>query len=149
MVMIPHLNLNKIPNISKGRKTVTDSPKKQVLIVEDEERIRNIMKVFVRNEELEIDEAADGREALDKIFNKKYDLIILDLMLPKVDGYEVLSQVRKDDRMTDIPVIIISALTTDKDILKGFKGGANYYIPKPFDAKELVNSIELIMGIKY
>jgi DNA-binding response OmpR family regulator len=129
--------------------TVMESQKKQVLIIEDEERIRNIIKVFIRNISLEIDEAADGKEALDKIFNKKYDLIILDLMLPHVDGYEVLNQVRKDEEMSDIPVIITSALRSDKDILKGFKEGANYYIPKPFDAKEFVSSVELILGIEY
>jgi two-component system, OmpR family, alkaline phosphatase synthesis response regulator PhoP len=128
---------------------VTQTRTKQVLIVEDEEKIRNIIKVLVRHDNVEIDEAADGKEALDKVFTKKYDLIILDLMLPEIDGFEVLSQVRRDEETAEIPVIITSALSTDRDILKGFKEGANYYIPKPFEPQELVNSLELILGIKY
>lgn len=123
--------------------------KKRILLVEDEERIRKVISIIIRGEDIEIDEAGDGKEALEKIFSRDFDLIILDLMIPEIDGFGVLEKIRENERTVDLPVIIVSARSSDKDILEGLKGGANYYIPKPFEPQELVSSLELILGIKY
>jgi two-component system response regulator ResD len=123
--------------------------KKRILVVEDEERIRKIIGIIIRGEDIEIDEAVDGKEALDKVLNEKYHLVILDLMIPEIDGFGVLDKIRKNEATKDLPVIIVSARTSDRDILEGLKGGANYYIPKPFEPQELTSSLELILGIKY
>ena len=127
-----------------------DKPgKKKILIVEDEERIRKVINIIIRGENIEVDEASDGKEALDKIFSNEFDLVILDLMIPEIDGFDVLDKIRSDEKTEDLPVIIVSARSSDKDILQGLKGGANYYIPKPFEPQELISSLELILGIKY
>jgi CheY-like chemotaxis protein len=128
--------------------------KKKVLIVEDEERIRKVISIIIRNDELEIEEATDGQEALNKLeqnrtAEKKFDLIILDLMLPEVDGIKVLEKIRTDPVTEELPVIIVSAKSKDGDILDGLKKGANYYITKPFEPQELINSLGLILKIKY
>lgn len=123
--------------------------KKKILIVEDEERIRKVINIIIRGENIEVDEAADGKEALDKIFNDDFDLVILDLMIPEIDGFDVLKQIREKEETRELPVVIVSARSSDKDILEGLKGGANYYIPKPFEPQELISSLELILGIKY
>ncbi len=128
---------------------MSKSRHKRILVVEDEERIRKIISIIIRGEDIDIDEAADGKEALDKIFNEKYDLVILDLMIPEIDGFGVLEKVRENEETQDLPIIIVSARTSDRDILEGLKGGANYYIPKPFEPQELTSSLELILGIKY
>lgn len=128
---------------------MSENNKKRILVVEDEERIRKIIGIIIRGEDVEIEEAADGKEALDKVFNEHYDLIILDLMIPEIDGFGVLQKIRDNESTADLPVIIVSARTSDKDILEGLKGGANYYIPKPFEPQELTSSLELILGIKY
>lgn len=128
---------------------MSKSKRKRILVVEDEERIRKIISIIIRGEDIDIDEAADGKEALDKVFNEKYDLVILDLMIPEIDGFGVLEKIRDNPETADLPVIIVSARTSDRDILEGLKGGANYYIPKPFEPQELTSSLELILGIKY
>jgi len=135
-----------------GRKE--QSMKKKVLIVEDEERIRKVIGIIIKNDDLDIEEATDGQEALEKLkmnaaAEKKYDLIILDLMLPEVDGMKVLEKIRTDPVTEELPVIIVSAKSKDGDILDGLKKGANYYITKPFEPQELINSLGLILKIRY
>ncbi len=122
---------------------------KKILLVEDEERIRKIINIIIRGEDIEIDEAEDGAQALEKIKNNDFDLVILDIMIPEIDGFGVLEEIRNTEKTADLPVIIVSARTSDRDILEGLKGGANYYIPKPFEPQELISSLELILGIKY
>jgi DNA-binding response OmpR family regulator len=122
---------------------------KKVLIVEDEEKIRKVINILLKNDEVSIEEAESGTEALEKIKDGDYDLMILDLMLPGVDGMTILKNIRADSRTASMPVIVVSAKNLDQDILDGFQGGANYYITKPFEPKELIDSIELILGVKY
>jgi two-component system response regulator ResD len=122
---------------------------KRILLVEDEERIRKVINIIIRGEDILVDEAEDGALAVDKISKNDYDLVILDLMIPEIDGFGVLERIRGEERTRELPVIIVSARTSDKDILDGLKGGANYYIPKPFEPQELISSLELILGIKY
>lgn len=122
---------------------------KKILIVEDEEKIRKVINILVKSDEVAADEASDGMEALNKIKNNDYDLVILDLMLPVVDGMTILKDIRADSRTAALPVIVVSAKNLNQDLLDGFQGGANYYITKPFEPKELIDSIELILGVKY
>ena len=122
---------------------------KKVLIVEDEEKIRKVINILVKSDEVSADEASDGMEALNKIKDNDYDLVILDLMLPLVDGMTILKDIRADSRTATMPVILVSAKNLNQDLLEGFQGGANYYITKPFEPKELIDSIELILGVKY
>jgi len=126
-----------------------DNNPKKILLVEDEERIRKVINIIIRGDDIIIDEAEDGTQALQKITNNKYDLVILDLMIPEIDGFGVLEHIRNNEATEDLPVIIVSARSEDRDILQGLKGGANYYIPKPFEPQELISSLELILGIKY
>ncbi|MCD4782653.1 MAG: response regulator [Candidatus Eremiobacteraeota bacterium] len=126
-----------------------DKNPKKILLVEDEERIRKVINIIIRGDDIVIDEAEDGAEALKKIAKNDYDLVILDLMIPEIDGFGVLEHIRNTERTEDLPVIIVSARSEDRDILKGLKGGANYYIPKPFEPQELISSLELILRIRY
>ena len=106
-----------------------------VLIVDDEERIRDIIKEYLDFEGYTYDEASNGMEAIEKIKENEYSVVILDIMMPKVDGFTVVREVRK---FSDVPVIMLSARGEEYDKLFGFEMGVDDYITKPFSPKELV-----------
>lgn len=124
-------------------------PNKKILIVEDDQHIRKLLTILIRKDDVEIDEAIEGNEALQKLHDNHYDLVILDIMMPNVDGYSILKQLREVPATAQLPVIIVSAKTEDKDLMKGYSMGANYFITKPFEPQDLIHSIELILKIKY
>ncbi|BBE31817.1 DNA-binding response regulator [Tepiditoga spiralis] len=107
----------------------------KVLIVEDEEKIRWIIKDYLIEENFEISEANDGEQALDLFYKNKYNLIILDWMLPKIEGIDVCKEIRKS---SNVPIIMLTAKNLDNDQIKGFKNGADEYITKPFNPNLLV-----------
>ena len=114
----------------------------KILIVDDEERIRDIIKEYFDFEQFEYDEASDGIEALGKIKADEFDCVILDIMMPKVDGFTVLREIRK---FTQVPVIMLSARGEEYDKLFGFEMGVDDYITKPFSPKELVARIKAVL----
>lgn len=113
-----------------------------VLIVDDEDRIRDIIKEYLDFEGYTYDEASNGMEAIDKIKENEYSVVILDIMMPKVDGFTVVREVRK---FSDVPVIMLSARGEEYDKLFGFEMGVDDYITKPFSPKELVARVKAIL----
>lgn len=113
----------------------------KILIVDDEELIRNIIKEYCKNEGFETDEASDGLKAIKKIKNNDYDMLILDLMLPKLDGYSAYMQIKK---IKNIPTIVLTARNEESDKLLGFNLGIDDFITKPFSPKELMARIKAI-----
>ncbi len=108
----------------------------KVLIIEDDLTIRTGLKIWLEKSGFEILEAEDGKVALDKIKTEKYDIIILDVMLPYVDGYEILSHIRRT--LTDwVPVIMLTAKSQEDDKILGLELGADDYMVKPFSNREL------------
>lgn len=122
---------------------------KKILIVEDDQHIRKLFNILVRKDGIDIDEAVEGNEALEKLRSNRYDLVILDIMMPNVDGFSILKDMRERPETAQVPVIVVTAKTEDKDLMKGYSLGANYYITKPFEPQDLIHSIELILKIKY
>lgn len=122
---------------------------KKILIVEDDQHIRKLLNILIRKEDIQIDEAVEGNEALEKLASNTYDLVILDIMMPNVDGFQILKSMRETPATVSLPVIVVTAKTEDKDLMKGYSMGANYYITKPFEPQDLIHSIELILKVKY
>ncbi len=117
--------------------------KLRLLIVEDEEAILlGLTDLFVFHG-YAVDHSRDGREALDMARCGDYDLVILDVMLPSVDGFTICNEIRQHDR--DQPVIMLTAKTTEEDILTGLTLGADDYISKPFSVRELVLRVEAVL----
>lgn len=114
----------------------------KVLIVDDEELIRNIIKEYCYSEGYITDEAKDGLEAIDKVQNNDYDIIILDLMMPKLDGYSAYGQIKS---IKNIPTIVLSARSEEADKLLGFNLGVDDYMTKPFSPKELMARIKAVL----
>ena len=114
----------------------------KILIVDDEERIRDIIKEYLDFEGYTYDEASDGMEAIEKIKNNEYNVVVLDIMMPKIDGFTVVREVRK---FSQVPVIMLSARGEEYDKLFGFEMGVDDYITKPFSPKELVARIKAVL----
>jgi DNA-binding response OmpR family regulator len=114
----------------------------KILIVDDEKLIVKGLKFSIEADGYETDVAYDGEEALEKVKNNKYSLILLDLMLPKMDGMEVCRQIRT---FSDVPVIFLTAKGDDMDKILGFESGADDYIVKPFNVLEVKARIRVIM----
>ncbi|HBF43897.1 MAG TPA: two-component system response regulator [Desulfobacteraceae bacterium] len=112
--------------------------KKRVLIVDDEQDIVESIKFTLELEDIECLEAYDGEEALAKAKKENPDLIILDIMLPKMNGYKVARLLKFDESYKNIPVIMLTARTQQSDIELGEETGANEYVTKPFDMDMLV-----------
>ncbi|MDO5538723.1 MAG: response regulator transcription factor [Eubacteriales bacterium] len=113
----------------------------KILIVEDEEAIANLIRMNLVKAGYQCELAYDGEEAADKIAEKGYDLILLDIMLPKLNGYEVLEYAKT----VDIPVIFLTAMGETQQKVKGLKLGAEDYISKPFEIAELLARVETVL----
>jgi len=122
------------------------SQKAKILIVDDEPFNVDVLLQELEELEHELITASNGQEALDKIQSQQPDLILLDLMMPVLDGFAVLKEIKDDDALRDIPVIIVSAASDSKSIVKGIKQGADDYITKPIDAESLKSKLKDHLG---
>jgi two-component system response regulator ResD len=116
---------------------------RKILIVEDEERLRNLIRDYLVNEKYEVDLAGNGEEGLLMALDKEYDLILLDIMMPFMDGFEMLKNLRKTK---DTRVYFLTAKTMDEDLVNAYKIGADDFIAKPFSPKVLVLKINALFS---
>ncbi|MCJ7774064.1 MAG: response regulator [Desulfobacterales bacterium] len=136
------------PFVSKHRSTVADTheektanKKKTVLVVEDSSTTRAVVRTTLGQKGYRVIEAVDGLEALSKLSAVKPDLILLDIILPKMDGYQILAAIKKKPALKDIPVIMLTAKDKVMDKVKGKLAGSREYLTKPFDPEELLDVI--------
>ena len=104
----------------------------RVLVVDDEKLIRDVIKEYLLLEKIEVEEASNGEEALNKVKQENFDIIIMDIMMPKMDGYTACREIKK---IKDIPFIMLSARGEEYDKLIGFDLGIDDYVTKPFSPK--------------
>lgn len=125
-------------------------PKKNVyavLIVEDEQSIRELLVRRLKKEGYATAEASNGHEALRKLKEREYDLVLLDIMMPEVDGYEVLNEIKKSNKLQNIPVIMITALNNIESVQQCMQSGVDEYIVKPFNFTDVREKIHGCLGI--
>ena len=113
-----------------------------ILVADDEKHILQLVSLYLTNEGFRVETAADGQEALDKARRFRPDLVVLDLMMPRVDGWEVCRRLRKE---SDVPVIMLTARTDDVDKIVGLELGADDYVIKPFNPRELVARVKAVL----
>jgi len=118
---------------------------KKILIVDDEPNIVMSLEYTFKKNNFEVFIARDGQEALEILQNQLPDIIILDVMMPMVDGYATLEQIKKEERLKHCKVIFLSAKNKEKDIEKGLSLGANLYVTKPFSIKKLVEQVHELL----
>ncbi|HZP42902.1 MAG TPA: response regulator [Candidatus Binatia bacterium] len=117
-----------------------------VLIVDDNDDNLRIMREILVARGYEVRVARDGPSALRVLEEQPPDVILLDIMMPEMDGMEVLDRIKGSADLAHIPVILVTAKAADEDLLAGYKTGADYYITKPFTAKQLLYGIGLVLG---
>ena len=113
----------------------------RILVVDDEQRILNFLKTKLKASGYEVLTAGDGAQALEQIQAQEPDLVVLDLLMPRMDGFEMMEQLRS---FSSVPIVILSARGDDIDRIKGLKLGADDYLPKPFNPEELIARIEAV-----
>ncbi len=121
------------------------SAKEKILIVDDEKQLVSLVSLHMTMAGYDVFSTDNGEKALSIINKETPDLIILDLMLPKIDGWEVCKRIRADNELAGIPVIMLTARTEIDDKLKGFECGADDYITKPFSPRELVARVKRVL----
>jgi two-component system alkaline phosphatase synthesis response regulator PhoP len=120
--------------------------KKSIMVVDDNPDIITIVRTILEGKGYSVFSASSGPELLELLKDQKPDLIILDIMMPEMDGLEVLTRLKGMAETATIPVILLTAKVQYEDVLGGYKLGADYYITKPFTSTQLVNGINLLLG---
>ncbi|MEM4268249.1 MAG: response regulator [Candidatus Woesearchaeota archaeon] len=118
--------------------------KKTILIADDEPNIVNLVKIILGKEYRYL-EADDGEKVLNLLKKHRPDLILLDVMMPKVNGFEICEMLKKDSTLKKIPIAMVSAKAQERDIIQGLRLGADYYITKPFDPERFEMQIKAIL----
>ena len=117
---------------------------KKILIIEDEKDIRDLLQHYLKREGYEVKSAQDGESGLQKIRKERFDLLLLDLMLPQVDGLEICRNLRSRPETADLPIIMITAKGEESDRIVGLEMGADDYITKPFSPREVLARVKAI-----
>jgi len=117
-----------------------------VLIVDDSEFVRNYHSAILRDASFQVITAGDGMEALERLFTNRCDLVLTDINMQRMDGYEFIRRVRAEKQYQQLPIVIISTEDQTKDRKKGFEAGANLYIVKPCSPEVMLETIKMVMN---
>ncbi|MEB3272261.1 MAG: response regulator transcription factor [Prochlorothrix sp.] len=118
----------------------------RVLLVDDEPGIREAVQAYLQDDGFTVDVASDAQEGWDKLQQVRPDLVITDVMMPQVDGYQFLQQMRGDDRFKALPVVFLTARGMTSDRIQGYQAGCDAYLSKPFDPDELVTIVQNLLA---
>lgn len=119
---------------------------KRVLVVDDSAIVRNIHSFMLKSGGFEVVEASNGYEAMEKLLESQFDLVVTDVNMPKMDGYSLCEAIRKESQYAETPIIIISTESEAEDKLRGFKAGANVYVIKPVKSEELIQNAKMLVA---
>ncbi len=117
----------------------------KILVVDDEPHITELLQFNLELNDYNVEIAHDGKEAIEKAKSTQYDLIILDVMIPHVDGFGVLKILKKDNKYKDVPILMLTAKSTESDKVLGLETGADDYMTKPFGIKELIARVSVLL----
>ncbi len=117
---------------------------KHILAVDDEVNIRRLIEVNLQRQGYRVSTAMDGEEALDRIRTERPDMVVLDVMMPRMDGFEVLRRLKLDPETREIPVVMLTAKAQDADVMEGWKAGVEVYLTKPFNPLQLLEFVRRI-----
>lgn len=127
---------------------MNDNRQRLILVVDDEEDIRFILRTRLEAAGFRVETAADGLEGLNRARQLRPDLILLDLMLPGIDGFSVCAMLKRDQQFNSIPIVILSARSQQKDFDTGIALGADAYLTKPFTGTDLLARVRQLLGIE-
>ncbi len=119
---------------------------RRILVVEDDPNILRQIEYNLSTNGFSVETAQTGVEAMKKLMVSRPDLLITDIMMPEMDGYELVAGVRGDAQLADLPVIMLTARTQDSDVAQGYNSGTDLYLTKPFNPTELITFVRRILG---
>src|SRR3990172_6824524 len=122
------------------------SDERTILVVDDDADIRMVLRTNLEEEGFAVIEADGGAAAIAGVEENTPDLVILDVMMPEVDGYEVLAELRSKPEYENLPVVLLTARRQESDVWEGWSSGADYYMTKPFKMNELVRFVRYVFG---
>jgi DNA-binding response OmpR family regulator len=125
---------------------VTDNQTPTILVADDEEDLRELVTYRLTRSGYDVISAVDGQEALELASERVPDLMVLDVMMPRLDGYELTRKLRAEEALRSIPVILLTARSQETDVDRGFEVGADDYLKKPFNPDELVARVRAVLG---
>jgi len=117
---------------------------KKILAVDDEKNIVRLVQLNLQKEGYDVITATNGREALERVAEDRPDLIVMDVMMPEMDGFEALRRLKEDAATAEIPVIMLTAKAQDADVFRGWQSGVDCYLTKPFNPMELITFVKRI-----
>ncbi len=120
--------------------------KRTIMVVDDDPRLVEILRAMLEGKNLNVMCKNGGQQLFDSLEEQKPDLIFLDIMMPHMDGFQVLKQLKGNPETASIPIIMLTAKVQYEDLIEGYKLGANYYITKPFTRAELLEGIKLVLS---
>ena len=120
----------------------------KILAVDDEKHIVRLVQINLQKEGYEVITASNGREALEQVEREKPDLVIMDVMMPEMGGFEALQEMKANEATSTVPVIMLTAKAQDADVFEGWKSGADLYLTKPFNPQELLTFVKRILQDK-
>lgn len=123
--------------------------RRKILVVDDDPTMVKLINVNLKLNNYAVIEAISGEQALDIVSKDPLDLVVLDIMMPGVDGWEVLKRIRNDPDTEELPVILVTAKTQDSDVIRGWEYGADEYVIKPFNPLLLVEVIKMVLDRSY
>lgn len=138
---------NKVVSLSELRRLKTKETRHTLLVIEDDETIRMALKRLFEGEGYNVRTAADGTQLSDVLDGAPIDLIILDIGLPWINGYELAEMMRDHKDLKDIPLVFVSGRTSDEDIKRGFAAGADDYVKKPFDLERMKRTVSTLIRL--
>ena len=118
----------------------------RVLVVDDDPMVTRLVRIYLEMDDFEVQEAWDGRAALEVLQDNPPELLLLDIMMPQMDGWELLRRLRSDPELSNLPIILLTARVQDMDVARGWRMGADGYITKPFNPVELAGALRDVLA---
>lgn len=125
---------------------MSDNDLQTILVADDEEDVRELVAYRLTRSGYGVVEAIDGQQALELARDRKPDLAVLDVMMPRLDGYELTRKLRAEESLRSLPIILLTASAQENDVSRGFEAGADDYMKKPFNPDELVARVRAVLG---
>ena len=118
----------------------------KVLVVDDSPIVRNLHSVMLKSAGFLVEEAENGYDALEKAMQSQFDLMVVDINMPKMDGFSFCREIRVSENHKEVPIIIVSTEAEAEDKMQGFQAGANLYLVKPVKAEQLIENAKMLLG---
>lgn len=119
---------------------------KQILVIDDSETVRTLISYILKTQGFEVETAINGVDALEKVYQRDFDLLVCDINMPKMDGLTLIRVLRLQDNYKGLPIIVVTTEEEEEDVQRGYEAGANVYLMKPTDPNKLIANVHMLLS---